>query len=375
MRSFSKIIFVGLLSSVLLIPSTKLSAQSSGLTLGQIESIVSLVRSFGASEAVVQNVSSALSGTMPSTSTSTSTPTSSSTFAPTGVPIIEMISPSFGPVGTYVDLVGADFLGIEGDLSAVIVNEQGEKGILYSGGSYYPSLYKTIYPGKELIRIRIPDKVCTVNTFYNGDMCPAYMNITPGAYKLSTSPWETKSNQMNFTVTAEATSITVLSPNGGEVFAEGVPNRISWNGGSGKVQIGLINGKYETDRTVLGWISLNEKPNGSLVWNGASVSDLTGTVLSPVKSLSSGPYRIIAVSAGLGGTFCIQQNGSCNYDIGNASFTFALPLPAGFPSVGCSTNVGTAKTGEVVTWEATALGGTQPYTFQWGGTDEISALP
>lgn len=174
---------------------------------------------------------------------------------------------------------------------------------------------------------------------------------------------------------ASSTSVTVLSPNSGESFTPGQSVRVSWSGGDKKVQVGLVDKRYETDRTVLGWISLNEKPNSSFVWNGEKVSDITGTVSQTVASLSGGPYKIISVSAGLTENYCVSPNSNCNYDVSDSYFTVVSPVSSNALLVSCTPSVAAGEAGAVITWEATASNGQPPYAYSWSGTDTISILP
>ncbi len=170
-------------------------------------------------------------------------------------------------------------------------------------------------------------------------------------------------------------SFVVLSPNGGESFESGQPITISWSGGDTKVQIGLIDNTYETNRTVLGWISLDEKPNSSLVWDGEKISDITGTISKTVASVSPGPYKIIAVSAGLTQNYCVVPGSGCNFDASNSYFSLMSSAASGIPRASCTPSVGTFQADALVTWEATASNGRAPYSYTWSGTDGISALP
>jgi len=121
--------------------------------------------------------------------------------------------------------------------------------------------------------------------------------------------------------------VTVTSPNGGESLLSGPSqsNRISWSGGNGKVQVGLVDSRFERDGTILGWIFLNGIANSSGTWDGQRVTDLANTVSWPVSSLSSGPFKILTVSANSNGTYCAGNNGTsmCNYDLSDGYFTIA----------------------------------------------------
>lgn len=172
-----------------------------------------------------------------------------------------------------------------------------------------------------------------------------------------------------------AEPIVVLSPDLGGSFILGQPIRISWSGGSKPVQLGLVDKKYEADSSVLGWIAINEVPNGSLAWDGEKVSDLTGTVKQNVSSLSSGPYKIIAVAAGADGSHCVHTQNGCKYDVSNSYFTLIPPSSLGILAVSCTPSIAAAPVGTSLSWEAVVSNGTPPYTYQWNGSDNIAALP
>src|SRR3989338_4279775 len=109
MHHLSKVACAGIL---VVLFSFAPAAEAAGLSSGQIQAIISLVRSFGGDDTVVQNVSNALHGQAPVAAA----PVTS------GAPFLESIFPATGPIGTTVDLVGTNLAGFEGDLNAVIVN-------------------------------------------------------------------------------------------------------------------------------------------------------------------------------------------------------------------------------------------------------------
>ena len=88
---------------------------------------------------------------------------------------------------------------------------------------------------------------------------------------------------------------------------------ISWNGGTNKVQLGLVDSRFESNGSILGWILLDEPVDGSFSWSGKSVTDLSGTVAQDPATLSHGPFRIIGVSANSLGNYCMGSNQGCNY--------------------------------------------------------------
>ncbi len=173
------------------------------------------------------------------------------------------------------------------------------------------------------------------------------------------------------------TSVTLLSPSNEVSFMQGQPITISWSGGGSKVQLGLVDKAYETDHTVLGWISRSEKPNSSLVWDGEQVTDLAGTAIQLASSLSKGPYKIIAVSAGSNQNYCVVEKSGCNYNVSGSYFSIILPAPAHGPllTTCAPTPPTTIQAGEVVVWEATTTNGRAPLVYRWNGTDGLSALP
>ncbi len=54
--------------------------------------------------------------------------------------------------------------------------------------------------------------------------------------------------------------IHVLSPNGEETFFPAKNNIISWSGGKGEVQVGIV----DSNNVLKGWISLHATPNGKI---------------------------------------------------------------------------------------------------------------
>ena len=92
---------------------------------------------------------------------------------------------------------------------------------------------------------------------------------------------------------------------------------ISWGNGNGNVQLALIDDNFISSRNILGYISLRNNSSGSLVWNGQSVTDLSGMQTWAVSSLSRGPFRIVAISPGPTGNYCMGSD-SCNFVMSNS---------------------------------------------------------
>ncbi len=108
-------------------------------------------------------------------------------------PFIKSIDKSSGSIGTVVTLKGVDLAGFEGDLDAWIENSAGEVG-------YLPGMYSGQLKTDQIV-VKIPERACKQNNSYSGNPCTSYLNITPGMYKLYTSPFGKKSNKVSFEVT------------------------------------------------------------------------------------------------------------------------------------------------------------------------------
>jgi len=175
-------------------------------------------------------------------------------------------------------------------------------------------------------------------------------------------------------VSTEVIPVGLLTPASGGTFRVGDPIMVSWEGGGEKVQVGVIDSSYETNGSVLGWITLNGKADDSYVWDGADVVDITGTVNWPIGSLSPGPFKIIVVSAGATGSYCVDKVGDCNYSQSDAYFTILFPPSSGI-QVSCAPTVSPIRAGDMVTWVGFASHGRAPYTYTWHGMDGISAIP
>ena len=162
--------------------------------------------------------------------------------------------------------------------------------------------------------------------------------------RATVSPSSSPSVETPWVDPTATTSVTVLSPDTAVSFLPWQTVTIAWRGGTGKVQLGLIDETFDTSHAVLGWISRSEKPNSSFVWDGRNVSDITGTVSQSVAALSKGPYKVIAVSAGQSGSFCVLPDSGCNYDVSADYFSITpLPTPGGL-SVSCSPSITDAQT-------------------------------
>jgi peptidoglycan hydrolase-like protein with peptidoglycan-binding domain len=139
----------------------------------------------------------------------------------------------------------------------------------------------------------------------SGTSNPASAAVTVSASTTAQSP------------TGSVSLVSISSPNGRETLTWGSNNRITWSGGTTKVQVGLVSANFNpSNPSVLGWISLNGSPNSSIFWNAANITDLTGSVNFPV---TAGSYKIIVVSQSDDGGYCL--NGGCNVSVSAAPFT------------------------------------------------------
>jgi len=107
-----------------------------------------------------------------------------------GAPVITSISPTSGPIGTKIEIKGCNFSGFEAAKDAVIVNSNGE-GAFLAGEPTIDS---------KLITVVLKSPICKVDNSASGLPCPAFLTLTPGLYKIYTTPWGKKSNETTFTI-------------------------------------------------------------------------------------------------------------------------------------------------------------------------------
>ena len=117
------------------------------------------------------------------------------------LPHLDYVTPTNGPIGTTIYLIGENLNGFEGDLNAWIVNSSGETAFLPNTSDNYAGDYRAMAPGKQIIMTRISPTLCESDNEYSGKPCDKYMTIIPGSYGIYTKPWGNKSNILIFTVT------------------------------------------------------------------------------------------------------------------------------------------------------------------------------
>jgi len=140
-------------------------------------------------------------------------------------------------------------------------------------------------------------------------------------------------------------TVKISSPYLGAQFVQGQDNSISWYGGKGYVKLALvtpnfnINSDLLKDRFPVGWISLEATETGTINWTATTVTDLSGNPF--FQPVLPGEYRILAVSQGVNGNFCLSSSsGECNNAL-SGIFTIkavATTIPTNKINVAASAN-------------------------------------
>lgn len=131
-------------------------------------------------------------------------------------PSFVLLSPASGPVGTSITLTGTGFTSTG--------------NIVLFGSGAIPNL--TSSDGKTITFV-LPTSL-NYACYYSVPRClmmlmPTF-SVNAGTYQVSVKNANGTSNQITFTVTQPvASSITILSPNGGEIFARGGSMGINWS--------------------------------------------------------------------------------------------------------------------------------------------------
>ncbi|HMP30596.1 MAG TPA: hypothetical protein PKD85_13405 [Saprospiraceae bacterium] len=110
------------------------------------------------------------------------------------IPIIEIITPASGPIGTKITIKGKNLAGYAGDMIAIFEREDGKKITLWDNSATDGEINVIVEESCREGEI--------VHGRYSGipQECD-YIEFTPGIYKVYTEPWGVKSNFVLFTLT------------------------------------------------------------------------------------------------------------------------------------------------------------------------------
>src|SRR3989344_2253899 len=215
-------------------------------------------------------------------------------------PVIDRIIPQSGPIGTSVRIEGSGFIG----------DSQGQVGVnIYEGMSgVWVSLAVQPIDSNTII-FTVP---ATVQRCTSGNPCETIP--TPlGQYYIYVSTSESSSNNVTFRVSSSETELTVLSPNGGEIFGAGHSMTVTW-----------ISDNYPSDKSVEIYIS--RSPTGDPVGERLQTARVlnTGTMTWTISpDIPLGKYYIRIECVGIS---------PCAGDASDESFaidTFRVVTPNG----------------------------------------------
>jgi len=199
---------------------------------------------------------------------------------------ITSVSPTSGQVGTMVSLIG-NFPTWQGNGS----NDKITYVVLFNDSWV---AIKSVSMGGAQISFELPSTMPTICTG-SGGICPSSpLSIIPGNYSVSVLNPQTgaESNKVNLTVVSSTQpSITVTSPNGGEVLKVGEMYNITWNTSQffknqyPKVTITLIAGSAGQAITTINTITTDN--TGSYSWTIPNVS-----MTAYIQDYPAGPYTL-----------------------------------------------------------------------------------
>jgi len=125
----------------------------------------------------------------------------------------------------------------------------------------------------------------------------------------------------------QSSSITVVSPNGGETLTQGAQNSVSWQGGNGQVSVALVKanatnqGNPTSGNLLVGWVASKVPPSSSVLWDAKTVCDLS---LTSCRTIAPGSYKIMAVSQDSNGNLTLwdyKQSKAGNWDVSDVAFS------------------------------------------------------
>ena len=144
---------------------------------------------------------------------------------------------------------------------------------------------------------------------------------SPGA-RVSPSGTAIYGNEFNVVSSTDSTSsVTVLSPNGGETLVKKQSTHITWKGGTYPVQVGIVYDNFPQNRIIVGWINTGANADGYLDWDTDRIGSLDYLTSGNWWNISPGRYKIIVVAKSSGGNYCFNDSGNCVYDVSDNYFT------------------------------------------------------
>ncbi len=120
-----------------------------------------------------------------------------------GKPTITSISPTFGPIGTEVEIRGCNFAGFEGDLDAGFIRNDDAAIPLY-GGTWCRSCEEGEDKDGMFMKVTVHPYCESGHESgrYSGINSPCEpVEATPGIYKVYVTAWGKESDEVSFTVT------------------------------------------------------------------------------------------------------------------------------------------------------------------------------
>ncbi|MBK5215381.1 MAG: peptidoglycan-binding protein [Candidatus Pacebacteria bacterium] len=153
-------------------------------------------------------------------------------------------------------------------------------------------------------------------------------------------------------VETETPSVTVLSPNGGEIYKQGAPIAISLSGGLYLTRVGLVYPDFDPNKPIsdgnsVYWLHAATDAGKSYVWDGLSYEDQSGW------RAGTGNYKILAIRGDYG--IKCDPISNCAYDISDNYFTIKSSVDLGCNGTTYSSTTGQACPSETINPKITVL--------------------
>ncbi len=237
-------------------------------------------------------------------------------------PVITVLAPIKGIVGTVVTITGSGFTATGNSVS-------------FAGAMAATNLASA--DGKTLTFTVPIGTSCKI-----GAACSVSVSNANGT-----------SNAVSFLLIQTITPVTVIFPNGGENLVQGVDFTLSWIGGTDRVDVVLVEEAAavgsDPGEFIVGWIATSSAPNSTVNWNVKTVCSADGTVCTTV---SPGRYKIMALSEDELGALTIWNdvdNTPGNWDVSDRAFTISpsAALTVVVPNGG---EIGSKNSAFIVCW-------------------------